>query len=270
MDHPLDARVERKTNIFDLFSLKGKKAMVTKAADGIGKSSAMAFAEAGADLALLGDERDSDQLERLAEELEERFDVKVAVFCCNNLEDEQLDALREELLQEMGTIDVAHINTRIQVEAEALVSEERWKLALHENLDNIFQTGRLVQQLMQEHRGGSIIFTFSAAESNVEEGADTFCPLPDAAYDSAKTAISQYARMLAAFSARKGIRVNTLCPKPSWTVENQVPLGETGLGSQIESLEENEKLQGVLLFLASDASSSITGAHIPVGGGFFS
>ena len=97
MDHPLDARVERKTNIFDLFSLKGKKAMVTKAADGIGKSSAMAFAEAGADLALLGDERDSDQLERLAEELEERFDVKVAVFCCNNLEDEQLDALREEL-----------------------------------------------------------------------------------------------------------------------------------------------------------------------------
>ncbi len=104
MDHPLDARVERKTNIFDLFSLKGKKAMVTKAADGIGKSSAMAFAEAGADLALLGDERDSDQLERLAEELEERFDVKVAVFCCNNLEDEQLDALREELLQEMGTI----------------------------------------------------------------------------------------------------------------------------------------------------------------------
>ena len=158
MDHPLDARVERKTNIFDLFSLKGKKAMVTKAADGIGKSSAMAFAEAGADLALLGDERDSDQLERLAEELEERFDVKVAVFCCNNLEDEQLDALREELLQEMGTIDVAHINTRIQVEEEALVSEESWKLALHENLDNIFQTGRLVQQLMQEHRGGSIIY----------------------------------------------------------------------------------------------------------------
>ena len=73
MDHPLDARVERKTNIFDLFSLKGKKAMVTKAADGIGKSSAMAFAEAGADLALLGDERDSDQLERLAEELEEQI-----------------------------------------------------------------------------------------------------------------------------------------------------------------------------------------------------
>lgn len=273
MNYPKDTWRDRDTSIFDLFSLKGKNAMVTGGGGGIGRNSAAVFAEAGANIALVDIPSSKDRLEPLAKELSDKYGVKVVPLYCDVSDKAQVDALNDSIVKEFGTLNIAHINAGVCLSGDDKdIPYETWKKTLGINLDGAFMTAQLAQKLMRKNNnGGSIIFTSSISGYVTNQIGNH--PTPVLAYSTTKAAVSQYARALAAFVVKDGIRVNTIAPGYVWSGIHEGVMGQEGHDMicsliPMERFGRNDELQGPLLFLASDASSYITGVNIPIDGGY--
>jgi NAD(P)-dependent dehydrogenase (short-subunit alcohol dehydrogenase family) len=272
-DYKLDEWRDRKTSIFDKFSLKGKKAIVTGGAGGFGRNVGAAFADAGADVALIDLDTKKEYLDALAKEMSAKYGVKVAAMYCDVTSNEQVEALRQGILKTLGTIDVAFINAGVCLPGEDKdIPWETWQKNIDINLHGAFRTAQMTQKMMRAHQhGGSIIMTSSMSAYVTNQMFNA--PTPVMAYSAAKAGISQYARTLAAYVVDDGIRVNTIAPGYMWSGIH------AGLMSQeahdiacslipMKRFGTNDEMQGLLLFLASDASSYITGTNIPIDGGY--
>lgn len=271
--YPKDMWKNETYRLFDKFSLKGKKGMVTGGGGGIGRNTAAAWAEAGADVALVDIPASKDRLEATAAEMSKRYGVKVVPLYCDVSSKEQVDALKENLIKELGTIDVAHINAGVCLGGDDVdCPYEVWQKTLDINLTGAFLTAQISHQIMREHgHGGSIIMTSSLSGYNANFIAGG--PTPVAAYGTTKAAVSQYARYLAAGLAKFDIRVNTISPGYIWSGIHEGVMDKTGHDLLLEVVPmkrfgRTDELQAVMLFLASDASSYVTGINIPVDGGY--
>lgn len=271
--YPKDRWRDPDYRLMDKFSLKGKKGMVTGAGGGIGRNAAAAWAEAGADVALVDIPASKNNLEALANEMSERYGVKVIPLYCDVSDKAQVDALKEHLVREMGTIDIAHINAGVCLSGDDVdVPYETWKKTIDIDLTGAHLTAQVAQQIMREHgHGGSIIMTSSLSGYNANFMAGN--PTPVAAYGTAKAGISQLARFMGAGLAQYGIRVNTISPGYIWSGIHEGLMNKTGHDMLLEVVPfkrfgRNDELQGALLFLASDASSYVTGINIPIDGGY--
>lgn len=257
----------------DKFSLKGKKGFVTGGGGGIGRNTAAAWAEAGADVALIDIPTSREALEPLAEELSKRYGVKVVPIYCDVSDKAQVDAMRETLIKELGTVDIAHINAGICLKGDNVdVPYETWKRVIDVDLNGAFLTAQAAAQIMREHgHGGSIIITSSLSgyNANFMNGG----PTPVCAYGTAKAGISQMARYMGAGLAPFGIRVNSISPGYVWSGIHEAGMTKEGHDMCLETVPikrfgTNDELQGAVLFLSSDASSYVTGINIPVDGGY--
>jgi NAD(P)-dependent dehydrogenase (short-subunit alcohol dehydrogenase family) len=252
--------------VLDRFRLDGDVVLITGAASGIGKGYAEACAEVGADLALA--DIDGDGVRAVADELDaEALPLEVDVSA-----HDEVAAMVEETVSELGGLDVVFANAGIG-KMSLPVDEypiEEWDEVMDVNLDGVFYTIRESAAAME--RGGRIVTTASVLGSIASEWPGV------AAYVASKGGVVQLTKQAAVELADRGIRVNAIAP--GWTHTNigggafrkdsgmdemhERMAGETVLGR----LGEPEDLQGIALFLASDASAYCTGGVFTVDGGW--
>lgn len=246
--------------------LAGKRALVTGAASGIGRATAVLFAREGARVALL--DVDRPQLHAAASAIESEGGDAVALFADVSVES-RVETAVAEAVDRLDGLDVAVVNAAIQPGDDARVDEldaEVWRRVLSVNLDGAFFTAKHVARALLRSGGGSIVFTASPT------GLYALAPGEDA-YSTSKAGVYGMARVMARDYAAEGIRVNAVLPGFIDTPLNQRVLDDPDrlerlLGTvPLARPGRAEEIAQVILFLASDEASYVTGAAWAVDGG---
>jgi NAD(P)-dependent dehydrogenase (short-subunit alcohol dehydrogenase family) len=250
------------------FSLEGKTAIVTGGGTGIGKSIAIEFARAGADVAVCS--RKLEHLEPVAKAIHDLGRRSFAMALDVRLE-EQMQAMIERTVKEFGRLDVMVNNAGASFRARPEdISINGWNAVVQINLNGVFLGCKWAARQMFGQGGGTIINLASIA------GVYGSTMMPH--YGAAKSAVITLTRELGIAWARKGVRVNCIAPGPVETegyldvlhktdpdaeatyraVASRVGMGRWG---------RVEEIAYPAIFLASDASSFMTGETIIVDGG---
>jgi 2-deoxy-D-gluconate 3-dehydrogenase len=250
--------------VLDLFRLEGKVALVTGVGRGLGQAMAVGLAEAGADIAGLyrGNYEDTQaQVEALGRRfLPVQCDLLKASVA-------QLNGVVDQVIGEMGRLDILVNNAGIIRRAPALeFNEQDWDDVIQVNLKALFFLSQAAARVMVEQGGGKIIHIASMLSF---QGGILIPP-----YTAAKSGVAGLTRALANEWASQGINVNAIAPGYMATdntaplradpVRNpaivaRIPAGDWGTPAD---------LKGAVVFLASDASSYMHGAIVPVDGGW--
>jgi NAD(P)-dependent dehydrogenase (short-subunit alcohol dehydrogenase family) len=253
--------------ILDKFSLKGKSGIVTGGGTGLGKAMATAVAQAGAEILIVG--RRKEALDEAAKEMN-RYGGLVIPFQADITKMGDIPKIVDKAIKEFGKIDFLFNNAGKGHPSPCEdYKEADWDEVLMTNLKGPFFLAQAVgRSMIAAKRPGSIINTSSIM---------AFITLKDSpAYPTSKAGINQLTKALANSWAKYGIRVNAIGPgwfltemtqrrfedkeKSAHTI-SRIPMGRTG---------DPEELGGVAVFLASDASSYVTGQTIVVDGGLLS
>ena len=252
------------------FSLEGKVALITGASRGIGRSAALAFAEAGADVALTS--RKQEDLDKVAEEVRAlgRKALPVAAHV-GRMED--IHRMVDQVNKHFGRIDIL-VNNAGGSPATALCldAEERlWDSIMNLNLKGVYFLSQAVGRIMREHGGGKIINVASVSGFKPE--------YKNGIYSIAKTAVTMLTKSMALELAEFNIRVNAIAPgaimtkllATNWVYlpEDQGQMVQAFIGgnSPMKRIADPDEISGAMLYLASDASSFTTGDVIVIDGG---
>ena len=253
--------------IVEKMRLDGKKGFVTGAARGIGKCTATAFAEAGADVAIV--DVDLDVAKQTAEEIAKATGRKVIALKCDCTDEKQVNDMVAQVVSELGGLDFCHNNAGICINAPAEeMSYEQWYKVININLTGIFLTDIAAGKYMLEHGGGSIINTASMSGHIVN------VPQPQCAYNASKAGVIQLTKSLAIEWAKRGVRVNSISPGYIGTElvnssDFLVPLIEKwNAMAPMGRLGRPEELQSICVYLAGDTSSFTTGSDFIIDGAF--
>ncbi len=249
-----------------LFDVSGKTAIVTGASSGLGASFARTLSEAGMNVVLAA--RRTERLEELAEELSKTGAGAEAVTC-DVADSSQIAAMVQRTVSRFGGVDVL-VNNAGQTDGGPVpekMPDEMFEQIVRVNLNGLwFCCKHVGAHMLQRGKGGSIINIASILGLG---GQQNYPP----GYMATKAAVINLTKTLACSWADRGVRVNAIAPGwyPSemtgpWLgnphflthVETQTPMGRVG---------DPGELQGALLYLASDASSYVTGQTLAVDGG---
>lgn len=249
-------------------SLEGKVAVITGAATGIGRASALLFARAGARLAL-ADVREPELSRTVAEVREAGGEATPVVADLARPED--CAAVVDAAVRAWGRLDVlfnnAGVGTMVVGGTVETIGLERWDLAQDVNVRALYLTSRAAIPHMRAAGGGSIVNTASVAAFGGSRER------PSHAYATSKGAVLSLTRAMAATYGRDRIRVNAICPGTIRTRLTEDIIGRAerdaaeGRGIPLGRVGEPEDIARCALFLASDDAVWISGAHIVVDGG---
>lgn len=253
--------------IIERMRLDGKRIFVTGGARGIGKSVATAFAEAGADLAIV--DVDLAEAQKTAMELAQSSGRKVIAVQTDVTDPVQVQEMVDTVTGELGGLEAAFCNAGIclNVPAEEM-SYEQWRKVLDVNLTGVFLTAQAAGKYMLAHGGGSIINTASMSAHIVN------VPQPQCAYNASKAGVIQLTKSLAIEWAKRGVRVNSISPGYMAT---ELTMNSPSLQPLIAQWNEMapmgrmghpRELQSICVYLAGDTSSFTTGADFVVDGAF--
>jgi gluconate 5-dehydrogenase len=250
----------------NLFDLTGRVAVVTGASSGLGVQMAKALARQGADIAILA--RRKEKLEAVAEEIK-ALGVKCLSVQCDVTDTEAIKKAAELVEAEFGKVDILVNNAGSGgVGPAEETTDEAWSHTIKVDLDGVFKVAREFGKIMIKNQYGRII-NISSMYGMVGNMA-----LPTAAYHAAKGGVINLTRALASEWAKHGITVNALCPgyfateltvdtlnTESFTnyMKATVPVGRYGKEGELDT---------TVVYLASDASSYVTGVILPVDGGY--
>ena len=248
----------------NLFRLDGKSALVTGASSGIGKQVALAYAQAGAKLAIAA--RHLEPLQELAAEIAAGGATALAITC-DVTQPEQVNAMLNRVTDELGGIDIAVCNAGI-IAFESLLDMplEQFQGIQNTNVNGVFLTAQAAAKAMVAlQRAGTIITTASMSGHIINT------PQQVGHYCTSKAAVIHLTKAMAMEFAPHNIRVNSVSPGYILTElvepyseyhalwEPKIPLGRLG---------RPEELVGIYLYLASDASSYMTGSDLVIDGGY--
>ena len=252
------------------FSLNGKVALITGASRGIGRSTALAFAEAGAAVALVS--RKQEDLDKVAAEIEEKGGKAYPVAAHVGRIDE-IQKLVEKVNARYGKIDIL-VNNAGNVPANDIVlnAEERlWDTIMNLCLKGVYFMSQSVGRIMRERGGGSIINVASTDAFRPEYG--------NGIYSTAKAGVVMLTKSMALELGQFKIRVNAIAPgavntallQKNWNYlpEDQAKMWQDFLAGScpLNHIAEPDEMAGAMLYLASDASSFTTGETILIDGG---
>jgi NAD(P)-dependent dehydrogenase (short-subunit alcohol dehydrogenase family) len=253
-----------------LFDLSGKVALVTGASVGFGEAIALAFADYGCDVAV--SDLDLAATQRVADAIKQKGRRSIALTTDTSVP-EQITKMAADAVRELGTIDILVNCAGIpQHNAAEDTPVEVWDRVLDINLRGTFLCCQAAARVMLP-KGKGVIVNFSsiAGSVGVGRGANAYC--------ASKGGINTLTKQLALEWADRGIRVNAIAPcqfltpglkavmaKPQFdpkklmeTWVSNIPIGRVG---------QPEEIVGPALFLASEASSMVTGVILPVDGGY--
>ncbi|MEY4365568.1 MAG: hypothetical protein RLZZ305_912 [Actinomycetota bacterium] len=245
-----------------LFRLDGRVAIVTGASAGLGSRFARVLHAAGATVVLT-----ARRLERL-ETLSASLPGSVALQC-DVADGAQREELVRTVVERLGRVDIlvnnAGIGATVAIEQETL---ERFREVMEVNTTAVWHLAKLCGEHMVAARSGVIVNVASVL------GLVGSTPIKQANYTASKGAVVNMTRELALQWARKGVRVNALCP--GWFPSEMTAGMESDEGSQrliqmnspIPRMGLEHELDGALLFMASDASTFMTGTTLVVDGGW--
>jgi sorbose reductase len=251
-------------SVLDLFDLHGKRALVTGASSGIGKRVATAYAEAGAEVALAA--RHAEALGVVADEIAAAGGRAVPIRC-DVTQPEQVSGMLDHVTGELGGIDIAVCNAGIITVTPMLeMPPEEFQSIQDTNVTGVFLTAQAAAKAMvRQGQGGVIINTASMSGHiiNIPQQVGHYC--------ASKAAVIHLTKAMAVELAPHKIRVNSVSPGYILTElvepyseyhalwEPKIPLGRMG---------QPEELTGLYLYLASEASSYMTGSDIVIDGGY--
>jgi NAD(P)-dependent dehydrogenase (short-subunit alcohol dehydrogenase family) len=247
-----------------LISLDGKTALVTGAASGIGRAIVITFGQLGASIVAI-DLRDMAELERLASE----SGITVSCVRADVSKSEDTAAAVAHTISTFGALDTLVNCAGIVVRKSVLdTTEEEWDRVLAVNLKGVFLLCRAAIPMLSQTRGTII---------NVASDRGLFGTVNRAAYAASKAGVVQLSKAMAVDHASLGIRVNCICPGHIETPLLNEGLSMLGDLSQAQRAASDETLlkrmgtpeevANVAAFLASEASSYMTGAIVLVDGG---
>lgn len=251
-------------NIKDLFDLTGKTAIVTGGSRGIGKEMAEALAESGANLMLCA--RRKEWLDDTVAEFAGRgFTVEGRT--CDVSDPADVETIVSETVVRFGSVDILINNAGISWGAmPEEMPVEQWQKVLNVNLTGCFLMAQAVGREFLKRNSGSIINIASIAGMTSSANGPFY-----AGYVASKAGLIGLTRELAASWGRKGIRVNAIAPGffHSRLADSVIDIYERSIqeNNVIPRVGNEGELKGVTVFLASDASSYITGQTIAVDGG---
>jgi NAD(P)-dependent dehydrogenase (short-subunit alcohol dehydrogenase family) len=246
-------------SVLDAFRLDGRVAVVTGGNRGLGHAFARALTEAGARVAIAA--RDAERSEAAATELGA---LPVALDVTDPA---SVEAMVDRVTEELGPVDVLVNNAGTCFHRPALdVPEDEWRAVWDVNVDGLWHCSRAVGARMVERGSGAIVNIGSISAMIVNR------PQMQPAYNASKAAVHQLTKSLAAEWAPHGVRVNALAP--GYTKTEMAPVDEPHFrrhwieDAPMQRYAMPDELGPSLLYLASDASSFVTGSVLVVDGGY--
>lgn len=252
-------------NVLELFDLRGKRALVTGASSGIGKKVAQAYLQAGAHVAIAA--RHFDALETVAEEISADGEGKVVPIRCDVTQSGQVGEMLDRVTAELGGIDIAVCNAGIIAMKPMLdMSPDEFQRIQSTNVTGVFITAQAAARAMVTQGLGGVIITTASMSGHIIN-----IPQQVGHYCASKAAVIHLTKAMAVELAPHNIRVNSVSPGYIATElveplaeyhalwEPKIPLGRMG---------RPEELTGLYLYLASAASSYMTGSDIVIDGGY--
>lgn len=243
--------------------LEGKCAIVTGGSRGIGRAMAVAFAEAGADVAI-GYRRDRDAAESAVKEIESHG-RKGFAYAADVRDAEAVHGFVQAASKDLGAIDIVVANAGVPTRFQPLqdVDPSYWQRVIDIDLNGVFHTLHATLPILRAQESGVILTVSSVA-------ADMFGPF-GGPYVAAKAAVNALTKVIARENASKGIRCNVIAPGLIATdiadgmlefhgdaITKSIPLGRIGT---------TEEVGKMAVYLASDAASWITGKVFRIDGG---
>ncbi|TNH00812.1 SDR family oxidoreductase [Testudinibacter sp. TR-2022] len=255
-------------SILEKMKLTGKTAFITGGARGIGKSVAIAFAQAGANIVIA--DFDLIEAEKTAIEIADREGVRTLAVKTDVTDQASINNLIDVIKQEFGKLDIAFCNAGIclNIPAEDMTLEQ-WSKVINVNLTGVFLTAQAAGKLMIEQgTGGSIINTASMSAHIVN------VPQPQCAYNASKAGVIQLTKSLAIEWAKHNVRVNSLSPGYIGTEltlnskDLQPLIKEWNAIAPLHRMGTPEELQAICVYLAGDTSTFTTGSDFIIDGAF--
>jgi len=252
-------------NVMDLFRLDGKVALITGGSKGLGESMALGLAQAGATVAICS--RTQADCDRVASEIAGSTGQACMGFAGDVTQESEVDRVFDTVVERFGKLDVlinsAGMNVRHLIEE---FPAEEFRRVIDLNLTGVWLCCRAAARIMKPQGSGSVINVASAlSEASLQERS---------AYCSSKAGLIGLTKTLALEWASTNVRVNALCPGPFLTEINIPLLKEPEKVKSLLNLTalnrwaELPEIRGAALYLASDASSFMTGASLYVDGGW--
>ncbi len=262
------------------FNLESKTAVVTGGAGILGKHFCRGLSSAGADVVVV--DLDPEESANFAAELREEYGTAAIGVSCDIRSPQQVTGMVDKIVSQKGSIEILHNNAAAKSkdlkEYFATFEDysfEEWRDMMSVNIDGMFLVAQAVgKQMLSQGQGGSIVQTASvygvvAPDQRIYEGSEYMgveINTP-AVYATSKAAVIGLTKYLAAYWAKDNIRVNAITPGGVESGQNEqfqslyskrVPLGRMGQASEMVA---------ALVYLASDASSYVTGQNLIVDGG---
>lgn len=253
-------------------SLEDKVALVTGSRRGIGKAIALTFAEAGADVAVSDCVIDDGELKAVAEQIT-KLGQRALVIKADVSQKKDVEDMVRSMMDKFGVIDILVNNAGIVLPVPVLeitevleVPDDNWHRMIEVNLRGCYLCSQAIGKIMVKQKQGNIVNIASVSGLNV---ANTL----NVVYNITKAGVIMLTRTLAKELAEYNIRANAIAPggvrtdllKPVWTNPEYLKRVEASI--PMKRIAEPVEIANVALFLASDASSYITGQVIPVDGG---
>lgn len=251
-----------------MFELNNKVAVITGASSGLGHDAALAYAEAGADIAVLA--RRKEKLDDLVNEINKLGRTAIAVQCNVSKEDSVKNAV-DTVINKFGKIDILLNNAGVAVRGgvESL-SENDWNLSMNTNVKGIYLMCKYIIPYMKKSNYGKIV-NVSSVNAFIGDKQDLFIRH---SYNASKAAVIGLTTGMAASYAKNNITCNAVCPGlfESEMTENTLFKSQDFLNAYNYACPANRpakkgELNGTILYFSSDASSYVTGQHVIVDGG---
>jgi len=261
---------DREPTVQELFDLSGKTSLISGASGYLGGAMARALAEAGSRVVVTS--RDADRARAVAAELPDPQDASHRGFALDQMDAASIDRAFPEILDEVGRVDVLVNNGHDPLGNDWTdVTPEQFTRQLA-NATGYFQLARLLRHHAVERGGPASVIMLGSMYGLVASYPDAYegiCPASPVAYHTLKGGILHLTRHLAVYWAGDGVRVNCLSPGPfpsskapaglADRLDTHSPMGRMGLPHE---------LKGAVVFLASDASSYMTGQNLVIDGGW--